>query len=73
VADGNDRKYVLTDKGDVPVRAQVEALERIGYKGYYCFEWEKVWHPDLLEPELAFPQYVDVMKGYLADRRESRY
>ena len=73
VPDGDGRKYVLTGKGDVPVQAQVQALRRIDYKGYYCFEWEKVWHPELLEPEVAFPQYVQVMTGYLAENRGSKY
>jgi len=73
VQDGKDRKYVLTGKGDVPVRAQVEALQRIDYQGYYCFEWEKVWHPDLLEPDVAFPQYVEAMTGYLSQNRGSKY
>ena len=66
---GKERKYVLTGKGDVPVERQVQALRKIGYQGYYCFEWEKVWHPDLLEPEVAFPDYVRVMKGYLKEPR----
>ena len=26
------------------------------YKGFYCFEWEKKWHPEIEEPEVAFPQ-----------------
>ena len=21
-----------------------------GYKGYYSFEWEKLWHPEIAEP-----------------------
>jgi sugar phosphate isomerase/epimerase len=67
VPDGKDRKYVLTGKGDVPVERQVQALRKLGYKGYYCFEWEKMWHPDLLEPEVAFPDYVRVMSGYLKE------
>jgi len=62
---GPERKYVLTGKGDVPVGRQVTALREIGYKGYYCFEWEKMWHPDILEPEVAFPDYVRVVSGYL--------
>lgn len=64
---GKERKYVLTGKGDVPVERQVQALRKIGYRGYYCFEWEKVWHPDLTEPEVAFPDYVRVMTGYLKE------
>ena len=67
VPDGKDRKYVLTGKGDVPVKRQVDALRGIDYKGYYCFEWEKVWHPDLLDPEVSFPDYVRVVSGYLQE------
>jgi len=47
------------------VRRQVEALVKIGYRGYYSFEWEKVWHPDIDEPEIAIADYAKVMAGYL--------
>jgi sugar phosphate isomerase/epimerase len=69
VPEGKDRHYVLTGKGDVPVKRQVEALVKINYTGFYCFEWEKVWHPDLLEPEVAFPDYVKVVGEYLRQAR----
>lgn len=62
---GNDRRYVLTGTGDVPVRRQVEALMKIGYRGFYSFEWEKRWHPEIEEPEVAFAQYATVVSGYL--------
>jgi sugar phosphate isomerase/epimerase len=64
---GTDRKYVLTGTGEVPVKRQVAALARIGYKGYYSFEWEKRWHPEIEEPEIALAQYATVMAGYLHD------
>jgi len=67
VPDGKDRHYVLTGKGDVPVKRQVAALVKINYAGFYCFEWEKKWHPDLLEPEVAFPDYVKVVGEYLRE------
>jgi sugar phosphate isomerase/epimerase len=67
VPDGKDRKYVLTGTGEVPVKRQVAALARIGYRGYYSFEWEKRWHPEIAEPEVAFAQYATVMSGYLHD------
>jgi len=65
---GNERRYVLTGHGDVPVRRQVEVLAASGYKGCYSFEWEKVWHPDLEEPEIAFSDYAEFMRKIHIDR-----
>jgi sugar phosphate isomerase/epimerase len=62
---GADRRYVLTGTGDVPVRRQIEALVRIGYRGVYSFEWEKRWHPDIPEPEVAIAQFATVAGEYL--------
>jgi sugar phosphate isomerase/epimerase len=64
---GADRKYVLTGTGNVPVRRQVDVLSRSGYRGYYCFEWEKRWHPEIEEPEVAFAQFATVVSGYMRD------
>ncbi len=64
VPDAKGRKYVLTGRGDVPIQRQVQALQKIGYKGYFCFEWEKAWHPDLEEPEIAIADYMKVVSGY---------
>jgi sugar phosphate isomerase/epimerase len=62
---GADRRYVLTGTGEVPVRRQVEALRKTGYRGFYSFEWEKRWHPEIEEPEIALAQYVTVVSEYL--------
>ena len=62
---GKDRKYVLTGRGDVPIKRQITALQKVGFKGYFCFEWEKVWHPDLTDPEIAVADYARVVSGYL--------
>jgi sugar phosphate isomerase/epimerase len=64
---GEDRHYVLTGRGNVPVTRQIKALQAIGYKGFYCFEWEKVWHPDLLDPEIAIADYAHVVGQCLGD------
>jgi sugar phosphate isomerase/epimerase len=68
---GDDVQYVLTGRGQVPVKRQVEALVKIGYQGYYSFEWEKVWHPELEEPEIAFPDYAHAMREYLSEAQLS--
>jgi sugar phosphate isomerase/epimerase len=69
---GEDVQYVLTGRGQVPVKRQVEALVKIGYAGYYSYEWEKVWHPELEEPEIAFPDYARAMREYLVEARSNR-
>jgi sugar phosphate isomerase/epimerase len=65
--EGTDRRYVLTGTGEVPVRTQVQVLAKAGFKGYYCFEWEKKWHPEIEEPEIAFPHFAKTITRYLED------
>ena len=66
VPDGAERRYVLTGTGQVPVKEQVRVLASGGYEGFYCFEWEKKWHPEIEDPEIAFPHYAKTMREYLA-------
>jgi len=67
VAAGTDRRYVLTGTGEVPVKRQIAALVKISYRGFYSFEWEKRWHPEIEEPDVALAQYVKVAAGYLRE------
>jgi sugar phosphate isomerase/epimerase len=69
VGTGNDRKYVLTGRGNIPIQRQINSLRSSGYQGFYCFEWEKVWHPDLIDPEIAIPDFARVVGGYLRQKR----
>ena len=62
---GKDVRYVLTGKGTIPMKEVVRLLASHQYQGVYCFEWEKRWHPEIEEPEVAFPQFADTMRGYL--------
>jgi sugar phosphate isomerase/epimerase len=64
--EGTGRRYVLTGAGEVPVKEQVRVLAGAGYQGYYGFEWEKKWHPEIEEPEVAFPHFAKVVGEYLA-------
>jgi sugar phosphate isomerase/epimerase len=69
VPDGKGgRRYVLTGQGEVPVKRQVEVLAAGGYRGAYCFEWEKRWHPEIEEPEVAFPHYARTVRQYLGEK-----
>ena len=60
-------RYVELGKGEVPLREAFQLLKDSGYDGWLTFEWEKMWHPDLAEPEIAFPAFIATMRGLLAD------
>jgi sugar phosphate isomerase/epimerase len=64
-AEGTGRRYVLTGSGDVPVKETVQLLAAAKYDGYYCFEWEKKWHPEIEEPEIALPHFAKLVGGWL--------
>jgi len=64
---GADRRYCLVGTGEVPVKEQVRVLAAAGYQGFYCLEWEKKWHPEIEEPEVAFPHYAKTITQYLAE------
>ena len=65
--EGTSVRYVLTGNGTVPVRDTVNVLVRNGYKGFFGFEWEKAWHPEIEEPEVALPHYAETMRRYLGE------
>ncbi len=63
IADGKEQ-YAFLGQGDVPIFTAIDLLMKGGYKGYYSFEWEKLWHPEIEEPELALADYSKVMRQH---------
>jgi sugar phosphate isomerase/epimerase len=60
-------RYVELGAGDIPVAEALRILAGNGYDGWLTFEWEKLWHPDLAEPEIAFPAFIAAMRRMLAE------
>lgn len=60
----NKLHSTLLGEGEAPVREAVNVLVNGNYDGYYGLEWEKLWEPDIEEPEIAFPQFISEMKNY---------
>lgn len=58
-------QYQLLGQGEVPIFEAIDLLVKDGYKGFYSFEWEKLWHPEIAEPEIALADYPLAMKKYL--------
>ena len=57
-------QYTLLGKGEVPIIQAIDILSKDGYSGYYSFEWEKLWHPEIAEPEIALADYINVMEQH---------
>lgn len=60
----NKEQYTLLGKGEAPVFEGIDALYAGGYNGYFSFEWEKLWHPEIAEPEIALADYPKVIIGH---------
>ena len=48
---------VLTGTGIVPLGDLVSVLRDADFGGYVDFEWEKAWHPEIEDPEVAIPHF----------------
>ena len=57
-------QYTLLGQGDVPIFEAIDVLAKDRYKGFYSFEWEKMWHPEIAEPEIALADYPKKMKQH---------
>ena len=64
--DGKE-EYVLLGKGDTPIFEAIDILAKNGYKGYYSFEWEKLWHPEIEKSEIAIADYPKAMKQHFKE------
>jgi len=64
IDENGQMRLVLPGDGDVPLRKMLELLLNGGYDGYVTFEWEKRWHRELPEPEIAFPRFVEKMREW---------
>jgi sugar phosphate isomerase/epimerase len=64
-APGDDWRLALLGEGEVPVRECINLLRAMGYSGWLSVEWEKGWHPELAEPEVALPQFATMLREWI--------
>ena len=58
-----EHKTCLPGDGTLPMAEVARVLDGHGYGGYLSFEWEKMWEPELPEPEVALPRYIEFMRS----------
>jgi sugar phosphate isomerase/epimerase len=63
IFDGKE-EYVLLGTGIVPIFQAIDLLYKNQYPGYYSFEWEKLWHPEILDPKIALADYPLAMRKH---------
>ncbi|MEO8710930.1 MAG: sugar phosphate isomerase/epimerase family protein [Parafilimonas sp.] len=57
-------QYVLLGTGDSAIFEAINVLAKNKFPGYYSFEWEKLWHPEIDEPEIALADYPKAMQRH---------
>ena len=62
---GGDWELVLLGEGEVPVIQMLGLLTAGGYQGWISVEWEKRWHPEIAEPQIALPQHLRVLAEWM--------
>lgn len=58
---------VLAGAGRVSFAETLAALEALNYDGFVSFEWEKYWRPEIEEPEVALPNFINAIRELVKD------
>jgi len=56
--EGDGWKYVLPGEGDFPLLELKAALQDLQYDRFVSFEWEKKWHPEIADADVALPHFA---------------
>jgi sugar phosphate isomerase/epimerase len=51
--------YDLPGNGQFPLTELLESLKALQYVSFLSFEWEKQWHPELADAEIALPHFAN--------------
>jgi len=61
----NNPLYCAPGQGVVPLTSIMDDLKSSGYNGYVSVEWEKMWHPELPDPDSVLPAYRVYLKRWI--------
>jgi sugar phosphate isomerase/epimerase len=63
IADRNaEGRPVLPGSGIIPLAGIIKKLDSAGYRGFYTFKWERIWH-QLPGVETAFPVFFHFLQS----------
>lgn len=61
---------VLAGNGKVSFAETLNAISKLNYTGYVSFEWEKYWHPEIEDPEVALPNFINAIRKLQSETTE---
>jgi len=59
---GGKRELTFPGKGDIPLGKIIASLKKLNYKGFVSLEWEKKNFPNVADPEVAYPDFIEWWK-----------
>jgi len=62
---------VLAGNGRVSFAEAVAAITLLNYDGFVSFEWEKYWRPEIEEPEVALPDFINAIRALAGDQSDT--
>ncbi|HEY0765847.1 MAG TPA: sugar phosphate isomerase/epimerase family protein, partial [Pyrinomonadaceae bacterium] len=62
---------VLAGSGRISFSETLATIRELNYDGYISFEWEKYWHPEIEEPDIALPDFSNAIRNLLEDRSDA--
>lgn len=69
---GEGTGFVLPGEGTVEVLRFVELLRGIGFEGWLCFEWDKLWLPSLEEAEETLPKAQATLSEWMREKFDKK-
>jgi sugar phosphate isomerase/epimerase len=67
VSDSEHWLPVLAGTGKVSFAETLATITSLNYDGYVSFEWEKYWHPEIEDPEIALPDFINAIRKLQSD------
>jgi sugar phosphate isomerase/epimerase len=71
IAGSEHWRPVLAGTGRVSFADTLGAIRELKYEGYLSFEWEKYWRPEIEEPEVALPDFINTIRNLVGDRSDT--
>jgi len=62
---------VLAGHGRVSFAETLNTIRELHYDGYVSFEWEKYWRPEIEEPEVALPDFINAIRSLIEERSDT--